>query len=232
MVDLSIDIWSDIACPWCYIGKRRLERALAMLPAQVDARITWHAFELNPSAPRQAAEGSYTERLAKKYGVSARDAQTMIDRVAAAASTEGLKLNFDMIRPSNTFDAHRLLRLAQTQDRQGAVKERFMHGYFCEGQLMSDPETLIRLSVEAGLGSATVRHVLDGNSYASEVRHDEVLARELDIDSVPFFILNERYGVAGAQPPEVLLEVIEQLQRAGAHEQEPLEGASCEPGAC
>jgi predicted DsbA family dithiol-disulfide isomerase len=232
MVDLRLDIWSDIACPWCYIGKRRLERALSLLK-HTDLPITWHAFELNPAAPqREDTGGHYAERLAKKYGTSASQAQAMIDRVKELAKAEGLDFDFDIIRPGNTFDAHRLLRLARTHGIQSAVKERFMRGYFCEGQQVSDHETLERLAVEAGLDAQLVSEVLASNAYAVEVRQDETQARDLDINGVPFFVVNEHYGISGAQPPEVILDTLAQAQRASANASSPSDGAYCGPDGC
>jgi len=233
VASLRFDIWSDIACPWCYIGKRRLERTLLPLSYRDDVVLTWHAFELNPAALPLDGGGNYAERIAKKYGTSAGEARAMIDRVKQVAMAEGLALDFDIIRPGNTFDAHRVLCLAREHGLQTAVKECFMQGYFCEGQLMSDPYTLVQLAVKGGLDAALVSNVLaNSESFAIDVRQDEAQARDLGIHSVPFFVLNGHYGVSGAQPPEVLLQVIEQARLGSAGVQNLPEGALCGPDGC
>jgi predicted DsbA family dithiol-disulfide isomerase len=233
VASLRFDIWSDIACPWCYIGKRRLERTLSQLSDRDDVQLTWHAFELNPAAPPLDGEGNYAERLAKKYGTSTIEARAMIDRVKQVAMAEGLAFDFDIIRPGNTFDAHRVLCMAREHGLQNAVKERFMQGYFCEGQVMSDPDTLVQLAVKAGLDGPLVRNVLaNSGSFASDVRQDEAQARDLGIHGVPFFVLNGHYGVSGAQLPEVLLQVIEQARLASGSVQNLPEGAQCGPDGC
>ncbi len=233
MAQLRIDIWSDIACPWCYVGKRRLEKALADFPQRENVHIVWRAFELNPSAQRESNDGNYSERLAKKYGTSVRDAESMISRMTDTAKAEGLKFDFNAIRTGNTFDAHRLLHLALTHNLQNALKERLLQAYFSEGEAIGDCETLLRLAVDVGLEAEQVRKVLESNAFAKEVREDEAEAQELGIRGVPFFVLAERYAVSGAQPAEVLLQALEQAQLAI---EEPLpeysEGAVCGPEGC
>jgi predicted DsbA family dithiol-disulfide isomerase len=232
---LRIDIWSDIACPWCYVGKRRLEQALAKFPHKDDVVIVWRAFELDPSAPKvRDTSQSYAERLAKKYGTQPLQAQVMIDRMVDTAAEDGLEFRFDRIRPGNTFDAHRLLHLAHERGKQDALKERMLRGYMTEGQAIGDGDVLITLAREAGLDEAEARAVLDGDRYAAEVRQDEAMARELGITGVPFFVMAERLGVSGAQPAEVLLGV---LDRAWAELAKPAletfaEGAVCGPDGC
>ncbi len=233
MAQLRIDIWSDIACPWCYVGKRRLEKALVDFPQRENVHIVWRAFELNPSAQRESHEGNYSERLAKKYGTSARDAEAMISRMADTARAEGLNFDFNAIRPGNTFDAHRLLHLALTQDLQNELKERLLYAYFSEGEAIGDSVTLMRLAVDAGLKAEEVRSVLESHAFAKEVRQDEAEARELGIQGVPFFVLAERYAVSGAQPTEVLSQALEQAQLAiDAPLPEYAEGAVCGPEGC
>ena len=233
MAQLRIDIWSDIACPWCYVGKRRLEKALVDFPQRENVNIVWHAFELNPSAERETQGGNYVERLAKKYGTSARDAERMISRMAETAKAEGLDFDFNSIRPGNTFDAHRLLHLALTQGVQNALKERLLRAYFSEGAAIGDPATLLRLALEAGMKEDEVRGVLESNAFAKEVREDEAEAQALGIHGVPFFVLAEHYAVSGAQPAEVLAQALEQAQLTI---EEPLpeysEGAVCGPEGC
>jgi predicted DsbA family dithiol-disulfide isomerase len=232
---LRIDIWSDIACPWCYIGKRHLEQALEKFPHRDEVAIVWRAFELDPSAPSiRDTSQSYAERLANKYGTQLPKAQAMIDRMVDTAANDGLEFRFDRIRPGNTFDAHRLLHLAHERGRQDALKERMLRAYMTEGQAIGDRDVLITLAREAGLDEAEARDVLGGDRYAAQVRRDEVTARELGINGVPFFVMAERLGVSGAQPAEVLLGALERAW-SELHKSELAtfaEGAVCGPDGC
>jgi predicted DsbA family dithiol-disulfide isomerase len=232
---LHVDIWSDIACPWCYVGKRRLEQALQSFPHRDDVEIVWRAFELDPAAPRiRDASQSYAERLAKKYGVQTPQAQVMIDRMVDTAAKDGLELRFDHIRPGNTFDAHRLLHLAHERGVQDAVKERLLRAYLTEGQAIGDREVLASVVSEAGVPAQEAREVLDGDRYSSDVRRDEAIAREFGINGVPFFVLGGRLGVSGAQPVDVLRGA---LDRAWSDLARPsvdrfVEGTACGPDGC
>lgn len=235
MKKLRIDIWSDIACPWCHVGKRRLEAALAQFPHANDVEITWHAFELDPSAPRtiDTSTVSYANRLAKKYRSSVTEAQGMIDRMTEVARADGLDFHFEKIRPGNTFDAHRVVHLAGERGKQDAVKERFLRAYLGEGEAIGDPETLVRLAAEAGLDAEEVRATLAGDAYAKEVRADEAEAADVGIRGVPFFILGGRYAISGAQPAELLLRALNQAWNELAAKPAPFEeGAACGPDGC
>lgn len=235
MAPLRIDIWSDIACPWCYIGKRRLEQALDRFAHRADVEIVWRAFELDPSAPRiRDSSQSYAERLGRKYGMPAEQAQQRIDQMVGVAAGDGLEFRFDRIRPGNTFDAHRLLHLAHERGVQDAVKERMLRAYMTEGQAIGDPAVLLVLAREAGLDEQEARGVLDGDRYAAEVRADEALARELGISGVPFFVLDRRLGVSGAQPAQTLLAAVEKAwsELARPDVERFAEGATCGPDGC
>jgi predicted DsbA family dithiol-disulfide isomerase len=235
MKNLKVDVWSDIACPWCYVGKRRLEAALQEFPHRDAVTITWHSFELDPSAPAVQPEGtSYAERLAKKYGRSVAHAQGMIDNMTKVAAADGLDMRFDKARAGNTFDAHRLLHLAAEHGAQGAMKERLFRAYMTEGEAIGDRAVLARLAAEVGLDEAAVRAMLEGDRFTAEVRADERNARDIGITGVPFFAVAERYGVSGAQTPEVLLEVLEKAwsELPEAPEMVAEEGAVCGPDGC
>jgi len=233
MTSIRIDIWSDVACPWCYIGKRRLETALSTFAQRDLVQVHWRAFELNPTAARQSDDGRYAERLAKKYGTSVVEAEKMIERVLDTARAEGLAFDYKVIRPGNTFDAHRLIHFAGQRGLQDAVKERFFRGYLCEGAAIGLPDALLRLAVEAGLPEDLVRSVLDGDAYADEVRADEHEARALGISGVPFFVIAGRLGVSGAQPAEVLRGAMEQaVAETMSRTTAEAEGASCGVGGC
>jgi predicted DsbA family dithiol-disulfide isomerase len=205
---MEIEIWSDVVCPWCYIGKRNLEAALARFEHRDEVSLRWRSFELNPGAPA-VVEGRYVERLARKYGVDVDRAQAMIDRMTGAAAAAGLDVRFDISRPGSTFDAHRLLHLARDRGVQGELKERLFAAMFTEGEPIGDPETLVRLAAEVGLDADEARAVLDGGAYADEVRADEAEARELDVTGVPFFLVDRTVALSGAQPPDLLLRVLD-----------------------
>ena len=207
---MRVDIWSDVVCPWCYIGKRRFEAALARFAGRDEVEVVWRSFELDPSAPPSPEiPGRYVEHLAHKYGISPDEAQLMIDRVTSAAADEGLNFRFDIARRGNTFDAHRLLHLALERGVQDDLKERLDHGTFSEGLPVSDHQALTDAAVEVGLDEIEVKEVLTSDRYADAVRVDQAQARAYGISAVPFFVVEGKYGVAGAQPPDVLLEVLE-----------------------
>lgn len=229
---LRVDVWSDIACPWCFVGKRRLEAALDQFEHRDEVEVIWHAFELDPTAPSVLpTEPSYVERLAKKYRCSTEQGQAMIDRMVQTAAADGLAFRFDKIRPGNTFDAHRLIHLAQERGKQDAVKERFLTAYLEEGEPIGDGEALRRLATEAGLDEAEVTEVLESDAYAEDVRNDERTAASLGVSGVPFFVFAQRFGVSGAQPAEALAEVLEQAYHQ-TNEAMIEEGAACGPEGC
>ncbi|NUR05810.1 MAG: DsbA family oxidoreductase [Nocardioidaceae bacterium] len=210
---MKVEIWSDVVCPWCYIGKRRFEAALAGFEHRDEIEVVWRSFELDPSSVSVHGPGEgqdHADRLAAKYGLSRADAEQAIARTTAAAAGEGLDFQMDKALHSNTFDAHRLVHLGARHGRQGEVKDRLMRAYFTEGEPVGDRDALLRIAVDAGLDEAEAARVLDGDDHADDVRADEAEARSLGITGVPFFVLDRRYGVSGAQPPEQLLAALEQ----------------------
>ncbi|MEM8930211.1 MAG: DsbA family oxidoreductase [Acidobacteriota bacterium] len=211
MKSVNLDIWSDIACPWCWIGKRHL--AAALRDIELDVAIRWHAFELDPGAPRDVPEAyDYVARLATKYRVSTNDAEAMIARMVAAGAASGVTMRFDRVRPSNTFDAHRLLAWAGDDDlaTQGRLKERLFQAYLGEGRVMADHETLIELVAEIGLDTAAAAAVLRSDRYAAAVRMDEDFAARRGIQGVPSFVIDQRALLTGAQPPDVIARALAQ----------------------
>jgi predicted DsbA family dithiol-disulfide isomerase len=232
MAEMRIDVWSDIACPWCYVGKRRLERALQEFPH--DVNVVWHAFELDPTAPKERDSSvSHAERIAKKYGISVEQARKNSQRLCDTARGEGLAFDFDHIRSGNTFDAHRVVHFAHTRGLQGPVKERLLKAYLEEGALMSDHATLIRLATEAGLDEAETTEMLASDQFAGEVRADEAQAHELGINGVPCFVIDERFAVSGAQSPQILLSALHQAWAEREDAPQTLaEGAVCGPDGC
>jgi predicted DsbA family dithiol-disulfide isomerase len=208
---VKVEIWSDVACPWCAIGKRRLEAALADFPQREDVEVRWRSFELDPQAPRVRAESS-TDHLAAKYRTSREQALEMQRRVTEAAAEDGLDFHFERARGGNTFDAHRLLHLAAGSGLQGVLKDRLFTAYLTEGEAIGDQDTLHRVAVDAGIDAGAARAVLDSDAYADAVRADEREALELGISAVPFFVVDRRYGVAGAQPAPVLRQLLDRAQ--------------------
>jgi predicted DsbA family dithiol-disulfide isomerase len=206
---MKVEIWSDIACPWCYVGKRRFEAALEAFERADAVEVVWRSFELDPQAPRVHAE-SQNELLARKYGLPAERVHAMNEHLTGEARKEGLEFHLERVRVGNTFDAHRLVHLAAESGKAEAMKERLMRAYFTEGETVGEPDTLRRLAAAVGLDSQRVEQLLAGDAYASDVRADEDRARGLGITGVPFFALDERYGVSGAQSTEVLLGALRQ----------------------
>jgi predicted DsbA family dithiol-disulfide isomerase len=208
---VKVEIWSDVVCPWCYVGKRRFEKALAAFPHRDQVELIWRSFELDSATPPSPAEGGvYAQRLARKYGRTLEQAQEMLDSMTATAATEGLDFRFDLARPGNTFDAHRLLHLALAHGVQDELKERLDRGTFTEGLAVSDHAALTALAVEVGLPAREVEDVLASNRFADDVRRDQAQARAYGITGVPFFVLDGAVGVSGAQPAELLGQALQQ----------------------
>jgi len=232
---LTVEVWSDVACPWCYVGKRRLETALVRFPERASVDVVWRAFELDPAAPRSAdPRVSYSERLARKYATSTERAEEMIRAMTATAASEGLDFHFERIRPGNTFDAHRVLHLAARSGCADAAKERLLRAYLTEGEPIGEREVLVRLAGDVGLDAGAVRSMLAGDAGGAEVRADEERARARGILGVPHFVIGGT-GISGAQPAEVLQHHLAAAWAAlpadRAADAVP-EGGSCEPDRC
>jgi predicted DsbA family dithiol-disulfide isomerase len=230
---LRVDIWSDVVCPWCTIGKAHLDIALERFEGADRVEIVWHSFELDPNAPA-AVGGDHAEQIARKYGMPVEQARERIEHVAATAAAVGLDFRFDRVRPGNTFDAHRVIHLAADRDRQLEVTDRLLRGYFSEGAAIGLPEEVERLAVDAGLDADEVARVLGSDEYAEEVRADEAAARQLGATGVPFFVFDGRYAVGGAQPPEVLLQVLQRCweERTPGVEVLAVGDDACGPDGC
>jgi predicted DsbA family dithiol-disulfide isomerase len=220
---VQVEIWSDVVCPWCAIGKRRFETALAGFEHRAEVEVRYRSFELDPTTPR-TVEGNATQRLADKYGVPLAQAEAMQQRVIDQAASEGLDFRFDRARPGNTVDAHRLLHLAADRGLQAELKERLLLAYFTEGEPIGEVDALVRLAGEVGLDEAEARSVLESDAYLAEVRDDQATAQALGISGVPFFVLDRTFGVSGAQPVEVLLGALRQAH-AAAHPLSMVAGA-------
>ncbi|TWD74924.1 putative DsbA family dithiol-disulfide isomerase [Kribbella amoyensis] len=245
-MSMRIDIWSDVVCPWCYIGKRRLEQALAESGdnAGEKAEIVWHSFQLDPSATNDDPRDLAT-RLGEKFGGGREFGLQANERVTAVAAEDGLDFRLEDAKAANTVDAHRLLHLARElgasgdlpADTQGRLKERLLKAYFTEGLPVGDHATLTRLATETGLPEDRVTAVLAGTQYADEVATDQAQALAYGANGVPFFVIDDKYGVSGAQPVEVFAEA---LRRANA-DRKPVtlispdgagDGDACGPDGC
>ncbi|MBX3272440.1 MAG: DsbA family oxidoreductase [Sandaracinaceae bacterium] len=206
---LRVDVWSDVVCPFCFIGKRRLEAALAAFAHAARVDVVWRSFELDPSAPREPEEGSLAERLAAKYGTSVREAEARMAHVTDSARADGIEMRLDLARPTGTFDAHRLLHLARASGVGDAMNERLFCAYFTEGARLADHAVLVALAADVGLPPDEVTATLASEGYAREVRADEAEAAALGIRGVPCFVLGGRFAVSGAQPVETFERALE-----------------------
>ena len=205
---MIVEIWSDIACPWCYIGRRRFEKALADFEHLDQVKVIWRSFELDPNAPSDYS-GSVNDLLAERYGMTCERAERVNQHVTELAAIEGLEYHLDRAHPVNSLDAHRLIHLAAQYNLQSEMKERLQKAYFTEGAIVSDVETLVRLAVEVGLNPDETHQMLARDSYLDAVRADQQRAYQLGIHGVPFFLLDEKYAVSGAQPTEVFTTALE-----------------------
>lgn len=199
---MRIEVWSDVICPWCYIGKRRLEMALADFAQRDNVEVIFRSFELDPDAPRQL-DGTLEEKLAQKYHVSLQEAAAMNARVSDVAKEVGLEYHLSNARPGNTFDAHRLLHFAASRQLGDRATERIMHAYFSESLPVGDLVALARLAPEFGIPEADALAMLQSNDYSAQVRADEARAAGFGISGVPFFVIDEKVGISGAQSVEV-----------------------------
>ncbi len=204
---MLIEIWSDVVCPWCYIGKRNLEAALAEFDHADQVVVEWRSYELDPTTPARV-ELSMDEVLERKYGMTSEQASTANRQMTELAAKVGLEYHLDRVQIGNTFDAHRLIHLAAAVGKAGAMKERLLRAYFTEGRAISDRATLADLAADVGIDAGRVGEVLSGDEFAAAVRADEAQAMDLGSTGVPFFVFDERLGIPGAQPPDVLLRLL------------------------
>ena len=230
---LVIDVWSDIACPWCYVGKRRLEGALARFPHAEEVTVRWRSFELDPSTPLEVDRSvPYAERLARKYRTSIPQAEGMIAHMTEVAAEDGIEMRFDLLRAGSTFDAHRALHFAQQSGLANEMKERLLRAYFTEGALVSDHDTLASLADDVGLDADGVAAALATDQHADEVRADEAAAARLGVHGVPHFAFGGAFGVSGAQPVETMLHVLERVWQKRSDTSAPAGGEACGPDGC
>jgi predicted DsbA family dithiol-disulfide isomerase len=205
---MEIEVWADVVCPWCYIGKHRMQQALAGLPSDVDVRIVHRAFELDPTAVSRGVKAR--EHLSEKYGVNADDAQQMMQRVTDVAAEDGLALDMSEAHTGNTRDAHRLILWAQEHGRAQELLEAFYRAYFVDGVNIFDPKELLGIVERIGLDPVAAGEILAGNAFDDQIGVDQGIARQLGATGVPFFVIDGKYGISGAQPREAFTQTFEQ----------------------
>ncbi len=210
---IKIDVWSDIACPWCYIGKRNLENGLAATAADDDAplvEVTYHSFELSPDTPVDF-DGDIGDFLSEHKGISREQAAQMHEHVTGIAAQSGLEYHFEKLQHTNTVKAHELLHFAKEHGRQHEMSERLMAAYFTEGRHVGRIDDLAQLAAEAGLDADAAREALESERYLPAVREDQDRARSYGINGVPFFVIDGKYGVSGAQPADAFSQIARQV---------------------
>ena len=208
---MKIEIWSDVACPWCYIGKRRFERALATFDGADDVEITWRSYQLDPTIPKGVRK-DHDESLAAKLRVSADEVRVMNQRVTAMAAEEGLEYHFERYVTVNTLDAHRMSHMARAYGLGPEMHERLFRGQFVDGEILDDPDTLVRLAAEVGVPEDAARQVVETDAYATDVADDIREARMLGVNGVPFFVIDRTFGISGAQPTEFFRHALDQAR--------------------
>lgn len=227
---MRVDIWSDVVCPFCYIGKKRLEHVAEEAGIELD--IHWHSFELDPNAPAKH-DTLNTERLAKKYGRSYAEMEEMERNVAAMAAVEGIDFQWQKANSGNSFNAHRIIHLAQSKGLGNEAKEAFFHAYMTEGLAIGEREVVEEIASRIGLDNAEVEYVLDSDELADFVRHDEQIAHEqLKVTGVPFFVFDQKLALSGAQPREIFLQAMQQAQSESTEEIEQTDAAQCHDDQC
>lgn len=213
---MRVDIWSDVVCPFCYIGKKRLEAAAQQ--AGLELEVHWHSYELDPDALIRQ-EVSNSERLAQKYGRTIAEVEEMQRNIATMAAEEGIQFNWENANSGNTFNAHRIIHLAQSKGLGSEAKEAFFYSYMTQGLPIGERETIEDVAARIGLNPVEVEDVLDSEEYTDFVKFDEDVARDqLKVTGVPFFVFDQRIALAGAQPREVFLQVFEKALQTAAVE--------------
>ncbi|MDR9852246.1 DsbA family oxidoreductase [Paenibacillus sp. VCA1] len=230
---MKVEVWSDFACPFCYIGKRRFEAALEGFEHKDEVEVVFRSFELDPNAPRVNDKDMHAI-LASKYGMSYERAKEMNDNMTEQAKTVGLTYRFDTMKPTNMLDAHRLTHWAGEFGKRYEMTERLFKAYFTDSELLGDRAVLARLAGEIGLDAKAAADMLESDAYQADVREDEGQASKLGISGVPFFVVNQKYGISGAQPEEVFTNALNEIWK----EDHPLKmvGGSdelaCKDGSC
>ncbi|WP_460948579.1 DsbA family oxidoreductase [Spirosoma daeguense] len=230
---MEVEIWSDVMCPFCYIGKRKFEAGLAQFANKKDVNIVWKSFQLNP-AMKTEPNKSINQYLAEVKGWSLEQATQMNDRVTDMAREVGLDYHFDRAIVANSFDAHRMVQLAKKHGLGDAAEERLFRAYFTEGKNTADHATLLELGTDVGIDADELSKVLASDNYSDAVRHDIYEAQQLGVRGVPFFVINRKYAVSGAQAPETFQGALETAWAEWQQQNAPLvtvneDDATCTP---
>lgn len=207
---MQVEIWSDVVCPWCYLGKRRFERALSEFDHRDQVQVVYRSFELDPAAPAGVTTPT-VEVLAEKYGMSPAQARQAQREMEQRAAGDGLTFRMENLRSGNTRDAHRLIQLARERGKQAEMVERLHRAYFTEQESVFEPEPLTRLAVEAGLDRDEATRVLASDAYDDHVDTDEAMARAIGATGVPLFVIDRKYGISGAQPADTIAQVLRRV---------------------
>lgn len=226
---MKVDIWSDVRCPFCYIGKRKFEKALEKFPHKNEIEVNWHSFELDPALETDPSVNA-VEHIAEIKGISKEQAQGMHRHVTQVAKEIGLDFDFEKNVVANSFNAHRLIQLAKTKSLANEAEEALFKAHFTEGKNIDDKETLIQTGISIGLDENEVKEIFSFDVFAEEVKRDEMQAQTFGIRGVPFFILDNKYAVSGAQSPDVFYQALSQAWTEFEKEKQPLiitEGESC-----
>lgn len=225
---ISIDVWSDIVCPFCYIGKRNFEAALEQKGLKDNVEVTWHSFELAPDAVTNP-DGNVYEDLAARKGWTVENTKQMHQQVTDRAKEAGLDYDFDRAVPANSRNAHRILHLALKHNVQDEVKEALFKAYFTEGRNIDDEQTLVEIGQAAGLSEEDIKQVLDNKMFEAEIKADIQDASNIGVQGVPFFVFNRKYGVSGAQPVETFADVLSKVSDEMGIHPENADAAFCTP---
>lgn len=229
---MKIEIWSDFSCPFCYIGKKRFEQALSMFEHKEEVSVVFKAYQLDPQAEKQTSENAY-ELFSKSHQITVSETKKKFSAVSESAKTVGLTFNYDIVKMTNTYDAHRLAKWAFQYGLDQVLTERLMKAYFSEGANLADHETLVALASECGLNKDEAALVLSENRFASNVKDDIFEAKKIGVQGVPFFVVNRKYGISGAQQTDYFLAALEQIwdEEHGLIDLSD-EGESCSDGSC
>ena len=234
---MIIEVWSDYVCPFCYIGKRRLEHALKQLGLEEKSEVIFKAFQLDPNTP-VASDQSLLDGLASKFKVTKQEAENMMSNIEEQAKTVDLHYQVDRMKTSNTLGAHRLAKFAEKHNVEKEVTERLMHGYFVEGERIDTEEVLVGIATEAGLDAKKTKDMLHSDDFEDEVKKDIEEAQEIGVQGVPFFVINRKYAISGAQPTEAFVEAFKKIIEEEEVTKPKLQvlgtdnGGQCDDGAC
>lgn len=227
---MKVEIWSDVACPWCYIAKHRFDDALSQFAHRDEVEVIWRSYQLDPDAP-PVTNKNLNDSLSEKHGLSLEKAVAMNDQMRRLGAQEGLAYDFARARYGNSFDAHRLIHFARSRGVEMAMEERLFRAYFSEGRALGDVDTLVELAAEVGIDTKEAQAALAGEAFDDQVRADTQAARRLDIKGVPFFVIDQKYSISGAQKSQTFRDALEQAW-IESHPLVSMSGATADAGYC